>query len=82
MEEIDIQPGTSIEDMLERYPEAAGFFLRYGIKCFSCSGVLWGTVEEALRRKKVEDIEGTVAELRTYVAEHRGAVAAGESFEV
>lgn len=81
MEAIDIQPDTYIEDMLERYPEAASFFLRFGIKCFTCSGIIWGTVEEALRRKGVEDIEGTVAELRTWVAEHPGEVAAGDSCE-
>ena len=82
MEEIDIQPDTAIEDMLERYPEAATFFIRFGIKCFTCTGVLWGTVEEALRRKNVENIDGTVAELRTWVAEHSGEVATGDSCEV
>ncbi len=70
MDSVDITPQMTIEDMIERYPQASSFFLRFGIKCFTCSGILWGTIEETLRRKGIEDIEGTVEELRRYVAEH------------
>jgi hypothetical protein len=68
--QVNITPAMTIEEMIERYPQAASFFLRYGIKCFTCSGVIWGTIEETLRRNGVKDIEGTVAELRRYVEEH------------
>jgi hypothetical protein len=71
--EVDITPGMTIEAMIERYPQATSFFLRYGIKCFTCSGIIWGTIEETLRRKGVEEIEGTVAELRNYIARHADA---------
>ena len=70
MDSVDITPQITIEEMIERYPQASSFFLRFGIKCFTCSGILWGTIEETLRRKGIEDIEGTVEELRRYVAEH------------
>lgn len=68
MRGIEIFADTTIEDMVERYPQASSFFLRYGIRCFTCSGVLWGTVEEVLRDKGVSDIEGTLEELRRFVA--------------
>ncbi|HUX06312.1 MAG TPA: DUF1858 domain-containing protein [Acidobacteriota bacterium] len=68
MDSEDITPQMTIEEMIERYPQASSFFLRFGIKCFTCSGILWGTIEETLRRKGIEDIEGTVRELRDYVA--------------
>jgi iron-sulfur cluster repair protein YtfE (RIC family) len=77
MAPIEITPGMTIEEMIEHYPQAASFFLRYGIKCFTCSGIIWGTIEETLRRKGVEDVESTVAELRDYVAKHADADSAG-----
>jgi len=77
MTEIAIRPEMTIEELLERYPQASSFFLRFGIKCFTCSGIIWGTVEETLRRKGVEDIETTVAELRRYVAEHADGISGG-----
>lgn len=55
--------------MLEHYPQASGFFLQFGIKCFTCSGIIWGTIAETLRRKGVADVDKAIAELRTYVVE-------------
>jgi hybrid cluster-associated redox disulfide protein len=69
MNGMDITREMTIEELIERYPQASGFFLRFGIKCFTCSGIIWGTIEEALRRHGVEDIDGAVAELRRHVSE-------------
>ena len=69
MEVSGIISEMTIEDLIEKYPQASGFFLRFGIKCFTCSGVIWGTVGETLRRRGVEDVNAAVSELRQYVAE-------------
>ena len=66
----EITPEMTIEEMAERYPQAARFFLRFGIRCFTCSGILWGTIAEALRSKGAEDVEATVAELRRFLSEN------------
>jgi len=70
MDVSDIAADMTIEDMIEKYPQASGFFLRYGIKCFTCSGIIWGTIGETLRRKNVDDVESVVEELRSYVLDH------------
>jgi hypothetical protein len=70
---LDVSAVTAemtIEELLTLFPQASGFFLRYGIRCFSCSGVIWGTVGEVLSRKGVEDVEATVSELCSYIVEN------------
>ena len=66
----EITPEMTIEELVERHPQASRFFLRFGIRCFTCSGVLWGTVAEALRSKGVEDIDAAIAELRRFVQDN------------
>ena len=70
MSSDEITPEMTMEEMVERYPQASRFFLRFGIRCFTCSGVLWGTIAEALRSKDVEDVDAAVAELRRFVADN------------
>ena len=36
----EITPEMTIEELVERHPQASRFFLRFGIRCFTCSGVL------------------------------------------
>ena len=71
MDVADIKPETSIEDLIESFPQVSGFFLRFGIKCFTCSGVIWGAVGDTLRRRGIQDVETAVSDLRQYVAEHK-----------
>jgi hypothetical protein len=70
-----ITADMTVEDLLERYPQASGFFLRYGIRCFSCSGVIWGTIGEVLRRKGVTDVDAALPALRSYILEDDDASA-------
>lgn len=63
----EITKDTVIEELIEEIPDSSTFFLRFGIRCFTCSGALWGTIEDVLRDKDVEDIEGTVSDLKEYL---------------
>jgi len=69
MNSSDISKDMTIEELVERYPHASRFFIRYGIRCFTCSGVLWGTIEEALARKGVENIDEAVDQLRAFATD-------------
>ncbi len=44
----------SIEELLEVLPEAAGILIDYGIVCVQCGEPVWGTIEEAARKKGLD----------------------------
>lgn len=64
----EITKDTVIEELIEEIPDSSTFFLRFGIRCFTCSGALWGTIEDVLRNKNIDDIEGTVSGLKEYLS--------------
>jgi hybrid cluster-associated redox disulfide protein len=41
-----ISSGTTVEELLERYPGTIKIFMDFGIPCFVCGEPLWGTIEE------------------------------------
>lgn len=61
----------TIEELVERYPEAVGFLSRRGIVCFVCGEPAWGTLAEQARRKGIEDIDSLVEELSRYIDDVR-----------
>lgn len=56
-----------IEDLVEKYPDSVGFLMRKGIVCIQCGEPVWGTLEEASKKKKIENIDEIVAELNTHL---------------
>ncbi len=57
---------TTIEDLVERYPDAVSFLMEYGIRCLICGDPAWGTLKEAMREKNFsrEKMEEVLAALR------------------
>ena len=51
---------TSVEELLEVHPSAAGFLVHHRVVCFVCGEPVWGTIEDALRRsgKQESEIDG------------------------
>ncbi|MEO0185324.1 MAG: DUF1858 domain-containing protein [candidate division WOR-3 bacterium] len=45
---------TKIEDILEKFPEKAGIFVKMGLPCLVCGEPFWGTVEELCQKYNVE----------------------------
>ena len=45
---------TTIEEILEKFPDTVNIFMNYGIPCLVCGEPLWGTVEEAAEKYDVE----------------------------
>lgn len=54
---MQISKDTSIEELVERVPEAVQYLMKEGIKCIACGEPIWGTLEEAAREKGFGDEE-------------------------
>lgn len=67
----DINRQTSVEELLERYPEAAGFFTKRGIKCIACGAPVWGTLEELISGVEPDKVDEVLAELKTFLRNSR-----------
>jgi len=57
---------TTIEDLVELYPDAVSFLMEYGIRCLICGEPAWGTLGEAMREKNFprEKMEEVLTALR------------------
>jgi methionine synthase II (cobalamin-independent) len=64
-----ITPSTSIEEIVEVYPELVRPLREYGIKCIACGEPVWGTLEENARLKGIENIEEIALELNKLIEE-------------
>ncbi len=62
---------TSVEELLEAHPSAAGFLVQHSVVCFVCGEPVWGTLEDALRRsgKQESEIDGFVALLNAKIGQ-------------
>lgn len=56
-----------IEELVEQHPTAVGFLIRKGIVCIQCGEPIWGTLEEASKKKKIDNIDDIITELNEYL---------------
>lgn len=63
-----IAPETSIEEIVEEYPELVRPLREFGIKCIACGEPVWGTLKENARAKGIENIDEIVAELNKRIS--------------
>ena len=73
---IDISLDTSIEELVERYPQAVSFLSRRGVRCIRCGEPLWCTLGELLREAGIENPHDLIKELVEYIRK-RGEQAEG-----
>jgi methionine synthase II (cobalamin-independent) len=52
-----IEKEILIEDLVSGVPKSVGYLMRKGIKCLACGEPVWGTLEEAARKKGFSDDE-------------------------
>ncbi len=50
-----IQRNTTIEEIVNSYPELIKPLREYGIKCIMCGEPIWGTLEENAKEKGISD---------------------------
>lgn len=60
-----INRDTTIEEIVNKYPELVKPLREFGIKCIMCGEPIWGTLEENAREKGFteERIDQIIAEL-------------------
>ncbi len=59
-----------VEEIIEKYPKANGFFLERRIMCMVCGEPFWGTLAELLGQKGygAEEIETIVGECNKFIS--------------
>ena len=60
----------SVEEVLEKYPDAAGAFIKHKIRYISCGEPSWGTIEEIAKEYGVP-IDVLIADLNRIVEKSR-----------
>ena len=67
---MEITKDTSIEELVDRLPEAVRYLSKSGIRCIICGEPIWGTLEEAAGEKGFgdEDIKRFVSDLNELYA--------------
>ncbi len=52
-----IEKDILIEDLVHKLPKAVTYLMEKNIKCLACGEPIWGTLEEAARKKGFTDEE-------------------------
>ena len=68
-----ITKDTTIEEILEKFPDTVNTFMDYGIPCLVCGEPLWGTVEEAAEKYNV-NLEELLDKLNEVCGHNEGTV--------
>jgi len=61
---MPLSPNITIEELVEKLPQAPGILRRFGIVCIQCGEPVWGTLEEVAREKGIYDLTPVLAALR------------------
>ncbi len=64
MSEKKIEPDMTVEEVVEKYPQAVGFLMDKGIMCMICGEPVWGTLGELIAEKGL-DVRTTIDELNS-----------------
>lgn len=62
----DINPGMSVEELVERYPDSVAFLMKEGIVCIRCGEPFWGSLGELIKDKGM-DVGKMTAKLVTFL---------------
>jgi hypothetical protein len=54
---------TPVEEIIEKNPEAAQIFLRWGLPCLTCGEPFWGTIEELAKQSHFDKLGDLLADL-------------------
>ena len=57
-----IKPDMTVEEVVEKYPEAVGILMDKGVVCMICGEPVWGTVGDLIKDKGL-DIKVTLDEI-------------------
>jgi len=68
---MTITKSISIEELVEKIPDAITYLSEKGIRCIQCGEPIWGTLEEAAKEKGFtdDDIQNFVDDLNKFKKE-------------
>ena len=49
--QMDIKKDMLIEELIDQYPFSVEYLREKGIRCFRCGEPIWGTLEQATKKK-------------------------------
>lgn len=59
-----IKDDITIEELIERLPQASAILRRFGIVCLQCGEPVWGTLGEVAAEKGIIDLREVLDALR------------------
>jgi len=62
-----IEKTTSIEDIVNDYPELVKPLMKLGIVCIACGEPVWSTLEEQIRETGINNIEDIIEQLNKLI---------------
>jgi hypothetical protein len=66
---MDITLDARVEELVEAYPQAAGFLADRGVVCIRRGEPYWGTLGELMALKGIENPGVVVEQLRDFLAD-------------
>ena len=70
---MNITADVNIEELIEEYPQAAGFLADRGLVCIRCGEPYWGSMRELASTKGLTDqIDEMARDLADYLAAEPG----------
>ncbi len=66
-----IHADTTIEEIVQDYPELIRPLMQFGIKCVMCGEPIWGTLKENAEEKGIENFNEILEELNSIIEQSR-----------
>ncbi len=64
---LEVSLETPVEQLVEVYPQAAGFLAGRGVICIVCGEAYWGPLGDLMRNKGIEAPDALLADLKDYL---------------
>jgi len=61
----------TLGEVIQKYPETAEVFLKYGLHCVGCQVAAWETIEQGAMAHGIKDIDQLVKDLNEAVEEKK-----------
>jgi len=68
-----ITKNTTIEDIVQNYPDLIKPLKQFGITCVACGEPVWGTLAENANQKNISDLDIIIEKLNRIILEENGA---------
>jgi len=62
-----INEDTTIEEIVQAYPELIKPLMQYGIKCVICGEPIWGTIKENAEEKGIKNLKEILVDLNKII---------------